>query len=577
MRRPIEYNVSLTAPQTQTLQIRMRIPDAAPPFVDVAMPVWRQGRYAILNPAGTVHRVRAEAESGRPLPISKIDKTTWRIPVETPGDVAVAYDVYANSLNDRTRHLDDTHAFLSGATVFFYVAGRRTHPVRVHVDAPQDWKIATGLTSEPGRPRELQAPDYDVLIDSPIEAGLHDIVTFAVDGKEHEIAIWGEPRFDAGQLRRDFAAIVRSESAIFGDIPYERYVFLIHAAPGLGGGTEHLNSTIMQTPARAFEDPSQYKRLLSLAAHEMFHTWNVKRLRPAALRTPDLSAENYTDLLWFCEGTTAYYDELIVVRIGMEDPDSYLKLLADAIYQQRARPGSRVQSLAESSFDAWIKFNQPTADDVNSTVSFYDNGALVSMLLDLEMRRRTANRGSLDTLLREMYRTFPSTGPGFTCADLLQAVDRVTASSFGEFFDRYIHGTERYPFEEVFGAVGLEMREGSADKPYIGLATQPQGETAAVRAVLSDGPCYLAGVNAGDQILAFNGQKLAPDELGVRVDAMRPGDPVRLDIQRRGRQRTIEFRLGVKPNPRWELVRQSAASSAAREAYATWLGQPWPG
>lgn len=580
---PIEYTVFLRAPQTQTAEIRMIVRNVAASVLDVALPVWRQGRYGVINPAATIRRFRACGKSGEPLAAAKLDKTTWRVQTGGATEVEIVYGLYANSLADRTRHIDDTHAFLSGATVFLYVPDRRADPVSVHIEAPVDWRVASGLEHAPDDSATLLAASYDVLIDSPIEVGIHDILQFDVEGTPHEIAIWGGAHHDSERLKRDFARIVKAECELFGTIPYDRYIFLIHVGPGLDGGTEHFNSTIMHASPREFEDEENYKKLLRLASHELFHAWNVKRLRPAALRTLDLSKENYTDLLWFCEGTTSYYAELLIVRAGLNNPDAYLKALSDAIHQGRSRPGSRVQSLAESSFDAWIKFNQTTPDDVNSSVSFYDNGALVSLLLDLELRARTANRVSLDTLMREMYRSFPFSGPGFTTADLIQTASRLSDTRFGGFFDKYVHGTEAYPFEDVFDAVGLQLtlaRKSEVEpaaKAYIGLNLQDLNGGPVVRSVLSDGPAYSAGVLAGDEIVAVNGRRFsAADLLNYVEQRLTPGDTVQVQVIRRNQLRGIAFELGSKPAGRWQLSHFAAPTPAQKLAYASWLHQPWP-
>jgi predicted metalloprotease with PDZ domain len=444
--------------------------------------------------------------------------------------------------------------------------------VLVRLDAPADWEIACGLDASPEDPRTMLAPDYEVLIDSPIEIGIHERITFDVDGKRHDIVVWGEVAFDSDRLERDFAKIIRAEAAIFGGLPYGRYVFLVHLAPGLSGGTEHLNSTIIQMPPQAIEN--QYKVVLSLVAHEMFHTWNVKRLKPAALRNIDLSRENYTDLLWLCEGTTSYYDELILVRAGLEAPEAYLKTIAEAIYQRRARPGALVQSLAESSFDAWIKFNNPNPDDANATVSYYEGGALVSLLLDLEMRKRTHNGVSLDRLMRTLYETFPASGPGFTTEDLLQTLNRLTNSRFDEFIQQYICGAADYPFEDLFPVAGLEMVPTySGARAYGGLMLHEVNGACVVRSVLSDGPAYAAGVNCGDEIVTLNGRKFKPTEINPHLEqTMSPGDTVWLQVLRRNRLRRIDFNLGTKPNPRWEFRKVASPSSEQRATYAAWLG-----
>ena len=574
MIRPIEYLVSLNEPQTQTFTVTMLLRNVASRTLEVALPVWRQGKYAVINPVSSIRGVSATTASNHPLEIHKIDKTTWQIQTDGAPEVVIRYTVYANSLNDRTRHVDDTHAYLSGATVFLYVPSRRRDSVLVRLEAPAGWRVASGLDHAPGEPRTLLASDYDTLIDSPIEIGDHELVTFDVDGKRHDVAVWGGIPFDSERLENDFTKIIQAEAAIFGGLPYDRYVFIVHVAQGIGGGTEHLNSTVIQMSAAVFENDVHYRNLLSLAAHEMFHTWNVKRLRPSALRNINLAGENYTDLLWFCEGTTSYYDELIVVRAGLQPEEAYLKSLAESIYQYRARPGALVQSVSESSFDAWVKFNNPNADEINATVSYYDSGALASLLLDFEIRRRTRNRASFDTLLRAMYEAFPASGPGYTSSDLVQMLNRLTDSEFDEFFDKYIYGATRYPFEVAFEVVGLQMIPiDPAPKAYSGLFLQEEGGVCRVRSVLSDGPAYIAGVNAGDEVVVLNGRRFKAGEINAYIErALSPGDSVWLQLLRRNRLRRIEFRLGTKPNSRWELQKVAAPSPEQRAAYESWLG-----
>ena len=576
--RPIEYIVSLHAPQTQTVEICMRVRNVVSPTLDLALPVWRTGRYAVINPAGTVNCVRAQSTGGKTLPISKLDKTTWRVQTGGCPEIQIRYSVFANSLADRTRHVDDTHAFLSGATVFFYVPDRRHDLLSVRIEAPEGWNLSCGLDSVDGDPRTLLAPNYDVLVDSPIEIGLHDVLHFDVDGIPHDIVLWGAPSLDSRKLTEDFEAIVRNESRLFGGLPYSRYIFMIHVGLGLGGGTEHLNSTIIQVPPRTFEDAGAYKKLLGTASHEMFHVWNVKRLRPAALAVTDYLRENYTDLLWFCEGTTAYYDELILARAGLTDADTYLHDLGELIHQVRRRPGSRVQSVAESSFDAWIKFNHPTSDDMNSTVSFYDSGAVVSFLLDLELRARTENRVSMDTLMVEMVSCFPLDSPGYTTDQLIEVASQLTGSRFEEFFDRYIRSTELPPLEQRVSVLGLKLAiDPVGIKAYTGLIHFDQNSQTIVRYVLSDGPAHGAGVLSGDEIVALNGRRYNAADLTTHVETqLRPGDNLQIEIIRRGRQRMIEFQAAAAPRGRWKLSRIENPSAAQKSAYASWLQQPWP-
>jgi predicted metalloprotease with PDZ domain len=561
----------------------MRIRNVTGSTLDLAMPAWRQGRYAILDPAGTVHAVRAASPAGTPLNVTKTDKATWRIrnaatDATLPTEITVTYNVYANSLNDRTRHVDDSHAFLSGATVFMYLPERRTDAVSVLIEAPPEWQVSSGLKHVAGNPRLLLAPDFDTLIDSPIEVGIHDAVCFLVDGKPHDLVVWGTVAADMDRLKRDLAALVRTQAAFWGSLPYDRYVFMLHVAPGLWGGTEHLNSTIMQAAPAAFENDQEYRRLLSLASHELFHAWNVKRLRPAALRHLDLGKENYSDLLWLCEGTTSYYDDLFVVRAGLQPADAFLASVAESIYQVRARPGSLIQSLAESSFDAWVKFNRPTPNDVNTTVSFYEGGALFSLFWDLTLRVLTGNKQSLDAVMRELYRLFPPESAGFSSRDLITITSRLAGRPVEDIFERHVFGTAKLPFEEAFEVVGLRLTPIDSDpRAYLGLSVQDQNGLAVVRSVLADGPAYAAGVNVGDELIAINENGVSPVNFVGDLEARyRPGDALRIQVRRRGQSRFFAVCLDAKPQSRCRLVPVTAPTDKQRAAYQSWLNQPFP-
>lgn len=600
---PIEYVVKLDAPQTQMVEIEMRVPDVRGESLEVALPVWRPGRYDVLDSAGGVRDVQAQDGQGRSLKIGKIDKSTWRVDVSTErnGTVRVSYRVYCNELGSRTRHVDDTHAFLSGSSVFFYVPSRRNEQIHVHIEAPAEWKVASGLESMPSALRTLLAANYDVLVDSPIEVGLHDMIEFEVQGKLHQIVIWGEADYDAEELKTDFAKIVQAQAEIFGQMPYERYVFLTHVGSGMGGGTEHLNSTIMQTRRAALEDESAYKRFLGLVSHEFFHTWNVKQLRPAGIQQYDYARENYTKLLWVCEGTTSYYDDLTRARTGLLKTDDYTKRLAGAVGSMRDRPGTYVQSLEESSFDAWIKFNTSTPDSVNSTVSFYSNGAMVSLALDMELRHRTENRVTLDTLMRKMYERFPLGGGGYVPQDLVEVASELCGADLDPFFAKYVRGTGVPDFESLLQTVGLELTfkrtvkgdeaqdndETDKDdapaapaepalKAYIGLNLSSGTGGASVRTVLADGPAYDIGILPGDEIVALSGRRLRASELDSRLKKLAPGDVVTLHVMRRDELRVFEVTLDGKPDGTWTIKHVKEPTEAQIQAYESWINQDWP-
>lgn len=571
-----EYEVILDRSVSQLVDVLLTHPPVAGDWLDLRLPTWRPGKYEILDPAGTVVSMTAEDAAGASLEIRKIDKATWRVRPPEDGPLRVRYTIYANSLNDRTRHADDTHAFLSGSMVFVYSDEMRDDPLRVRVRRPEGWGVATGLAPDPREPDAWLAPDYDVLVDSPLEIGEHFATTFDVDGTPHEIVVWGPVEPDAERLAKDFGAIVREHRDIFegegGPLPYRRYVFLIHAQPGIGGGTEHLNSTIMHTRPQTFDFGGAYDGFLGLVSHEMFHTWNVKRLRPAGLVPYDYQRENYTDLLWVAEGTTSYYDDVTLVRAGLLEPDRYLAQMSSTISRERGRPGYSVQSLADSSFDAWIKYNKSTPNDLNTTVSFYTKGALVSLMLDMELRRRTQNEISLDDVLRDLYQRHPLESGGFTTEDMLASLGGLSNSGFEEFFSAYVTGTEPLDLESAFAVAGVDLRpDQRPEEAYVGLSLSDR----TVRTVKADGPAFFAGVQVDDVVTHLNGEPFA-GSIDRALRGVAPGDAVTIRLERRGEPRTIEVIAAEAPVERWRLERVEKPTALQREVYESWLGQPWP-
>ncbi|MFG0328594.1 MAG: M61 family metallopeptidase [Phycisphaerales bacterium] len=597
---PVEYTVSLHAPQTQTVDLTVEIGDLEADTVDFYLPVWRPGKYEVLDPVGTLRAFHAsDAESGMRLPVERIDKSGWRVTTNGAERVRVEYMIYANSLGDRTRHVDDSHAFLSGSSVFLYSPKHRDDPVIVRVEAPDGWRIATGLEPHPDLEHAVTAPNYDVLVDSPLEIGLHDLLEFEAAGLPHEIVIWGDADYDADRLREDFATIVEEQLEIFGSAPYKRYVFLIHVGKGAGGGTEHLNSTIMQTSRAALEDEGAYERFLGLVSHEFFHTWNVKQLRPSGIHPYDYQRENYTRLLWVAEGTTSYYDDLTLARGGLIGEKDYLRRIGNSINSLRSRPGRLVQSLEDSSYDAWTKFNKSSPDDVNTEVSFYSKGALVSLLLDLRLRETTGNRVSLDTIMREMYERYPLSGPGFTPEDFVSVINELSGADFNAFFEAYVRGVDEPDFETALPVVGLELyfdaadddeleneaAESTEEEPGAGSPDPPMKaylgvdlSGARVRAVRSDGPAYHAGIIVDDELLAVDGRRVrSGGDLDEIIEGREPGDAIEVVFFRRDDLRSVQIELLGVPDGEWKIRRVDDPSDEQRAAYETWIGHAWPG
>ncbi len=594
---PVEYTVALPAPQTQMVEMAITVPQVHDDSLEFVLPVWRPGRYTILDPSSTLREVRAsDAATGEGLPIEKVRKNAWRVTTRGAKTVRVDYRVYANSLGDRTRHVDDTHAFLSPSSVFLYSPQRRDDPVIVHVDAPSNWDIATGLENHPSEPRTVVAPNYDVLVDSPLEIGEHRRINFDVDGTPHEIILWGDEdiEYDEAKMTEDFGRIVRAQRDIFGGLPYQRYVFITHVGRGGGGGTEHLNSTIMQTSAASFQSDGAYKRFLGLVTHEFFHTWNVKQLRPAGIDPYDYERENYTRLLWLAEGGTSYYGGLTLVRTGHTKPEEYLKNLSRSITSLRSRPGRLVKSVEQASFDAWLEYGRSTPDDVNSTISFYSSGEMATLALDWTIRQRSGGRADFDGVMRSIYERFPLSAGGYTPDDLLGVINELSGSDFTEFFNRYIRGTEDFDFESVADACGLELvfepakrdddesdsedDEPGADsdsiplKAYLGLNISGTR----ISSMPSDGPAYVSGLMVGDDLVAVDGKRVTSQgEVDSRVDELEPDDTIEISFFRRNELRKLTITLAGVPDGSWTLRKAKEPTDEQKAQFADWLGQEW--
>jgi predicted metalloprotease with PDZ domain len=374
----------------------------------------------------------------------------------------------------------------------------------------------------------------------------------------------------------DVAKIVAAMSDLWGDVPYERYVFLLHVAPWAGGGTEHINSTIMGTRAENLVPGDGYRGFLGLVAHEYFHTWNVKRLRPKGIVPYDYTKENYTRELWISEGTTSYYDDLYMVRAGFLTPLRYLNALAVHVREERGRPGNDVQSLSEASFDAWIKFGQNGAHAYNTETDFYGKGGMVSLILDLAVREQTGNAKSLDDVMRLMYRRFPHGGPGYTVDDFQAAASEVAGTDLSGFFAKYVHGTDPLPWEESLRAAGLLLAPvDSMPKPWTGLQTRESGDRVLVSQVIDGSPARAAGLDAGDEIVAVDGKKATSRELDRAVAAKKKGDALTLTLFRDNVLREVRVDIGNAPVPEYSIEKVKEPTPAQKALYEGWLSTKW--
>lgn len=573
--KAVRYTLAMPDPAGHAFHVTATF-DGLPPdegHIDLVLPAWRPGRYAILDLAAGVLGFGATDRSGKKLPWSKVDKSTWRVATGGSARVTATYRVHADEFPLRTRGLDDTHGFVDGSAVFVYAEKYRGLPVELEVEPYRGWRVTTGLE---GRGTRFTAPDYDHFVDCPLEIGTQKDHEFTVGGVPHVLSVYGDPAFDADSVTRDIAKIVTAMSELWGGIPYDRYVFLLHAAPWAGGGTEHVNSTIMGTRPENLVPGEGYRGFLGLVGHEYFHTWNVKRLRPRGIVPYDYTRENYVRELWIAEGTTSYYDDIVLARTGFITADRYLRSLATAVRDDRLRPGNAAQSLTEASFDAWIRFGRGGPHSYNTETDFYTRGAHASLILDLAIRGGTQGEKSLDDVMRLMLRRFPQGSAGYTVEDFQAAASEVAGADLSGFFSKHVHGAEPLPWEESLKIAGLRLAPAdSAEKPWTGLQLRETGDRVFAARVADGSPAREAGLDPGDEIVAVDGRKATPREFDRAVAARKKGDAMTLAVFRDNLLREMKLTIGVPPVPEYAIERVADPSPVQKRIYDQWLGTKW--
>jgi predicted metalloprotease with PDZ domain len=573
----VEYRIDLSERHAHLVTVEARFPVAGGDL-DLKLPVWTPGSYLVREFERHIQDVTAQSSEAKPLAVRKVDKSTWRVDARGATGVVVRYRVYANDLTVRSSHLDDSHGFLNGATMFLYAD--QAAPARVTVVPPAGWHVTVGLDEE--EPNTFVARDYDELVDSPFEIGTHELIEFTAQGKPHRLAIWGKASVSREELIADFIKIIDTAAALFGDgVPYDDYTFILMLSPNQYGGLEHARSCALLSSPFTFHPRKKYEEFLELVAHEFFHLWNVKRIHPDALGPFDYQREAYTRSLWVMEGVTSYYDRHLLVRGGLQKPEKYLEKLAEEIAKIAGIPGRKRQSLEESSFDAWIKLYRPDENSVNSTISYYLKGGVVALLLDLEIRARTGGERSLDDFMRLLWQRFGKAGKGFTDASVQALAEEASGLPLGPFFDRHVRGRDEVDAERILGTVGLQLSvEGGDDdeakEPWLGINTREDGDSLMVASVIDGGPGVASGLYANDELLALDGFRVDNSSLKDRLAAKKPGDRVTFTIFRRDELRTVDVTLAEKPADKLKITPAPDATDAQKALYQAWMRAPLP-
>ena len=584
--RATTFTVAMPRPETHLYEITMRIAPLGAPVssFDLVLPVWTPGSYMVREFSRHIRDLEAEGAAGGRLPVEKVEKNRWRVgrPGGTSaGPVTVRYRVFAHDLTVRTSHLDASHGYGNGANLFFYVEGRKDAPQRLRFELPAGWRASIAL---PRRGGAFLAADYDELVDSPFECGTHRTFEFRVAGVPHTLALWGEGNEDPKRLVRDLSGLVREAARLFGGLPYDRYLFIVHLAAGAGGGLEHRTSQSVGMEPFSFRPESAYRGNLRLFSHELFHVWNVKRIRPVALGPFDYTKEAYTRDLWAMEGITSYYEELLLVRAGLVEPKHLFEEMGGRLKAHRETPGARVQSAEAASFDAWIRHYRPDENSPNVAESYYRRGSLVAWALDLTIREATSGRRSLDDVMRGLWRRFGSKGKPYPPGEIERLASAAAGRRLAPFFDRYVRGVGTPPFERLLRPFGLTLREkpekdAEGETPArvrraadFGWKTKEEKGRISIAEVYAGRAAYEAGIAAGDELVAISDAK-ADEETLKRIDReARPGARVDVVLFRRKRLLSVPLRLGGKRAFVYEIVPDGRARPPARRLCRGWLG-----
>jgi len=574
----VGYQVSIHNPHTHYFEVEIKISNYDADFIDVKMPVWTPGSYLIREYAKNVEDFAAYAgNEKKPLEFNKINKNTWRIMHQKVRDVVIKYQVYAFEGTVRMSYLDEHHAFIMANTLLMYVDDLKNNSSVLKINFPETWKnVSTSLTRLDMPGYAYYVPDYDILVDSPIEIGNHEIMAFTAAGIPHEVVMFGRTYFNKDQLVRDLTKIVESATAVFGENPNEKYVFIIHHSDQGTGGLEHISSTVLGVNRWAYSTTSSYNSFLSLAAHEYFHLWMVKRLKPVELEVMDYDNEIYTDLLWVMEGITSYFDQKIMLDCGLYTDQQFITSLLSTMSNIRNTPGSREQSVAEASFDAWIKYYKKNENSNNSQISYYNKGMILGALLDLVVIDGSEGEQTLDNVISQLYHQYyKKKGKGITNDDLRRALEKASKQDLTDFFNDYVFGTKDLNYEKYLHKAGIALIEtnGAVNKKTIGITYNQNGYNLIINSVVKGGSAYDNGLNVGDELISIDGFRVSHSNINNILNHLDVGEVVPVLLSRDGLilEKELDIRKDNSVNYSYELL--DNRSKLQEQVYKAWLGK----
>ena len=569
----LRYTLAMPAPKSHYFEVKMELGGFPADYTDVKLPVWAPGSYLVREYAKNVEGFEARTASGQPLAAEKINKNTWRVRHAKQVNFQVSYRVYAFELSVRTSFIDADHGYSNGSNMFMYPAENKKLGSTVVVQPAAGWaQVSTALRPAPGK-FTYKAASYDELADSPIEIGNQKVLEFTANGTPHQVAMCGTYTADETKLLADMKRVCEEAHRVVGQNPLDHYLFIVHNLERGGGGLEHLYSTTLEVGRTAYGTEAGMKSFLGLMAHEYFHLWNVKRIRPVALGPFNYDQENYTHMLWVSEGMTEYYSKQILARAGVLSREEYLGKLGNAITEVENTPGNRIQSAAESSFDAWIKYYRPNENANNTQISYYSKGDLIGTWLDLNIAQATSGAKHLDDVFRLLYDTYyKKAGRGFTDQEYQDAVATVAGRRFDEFFRNSVYDTKPIDFATALAYAGLTLTSAPLSaEGTLGANFSNRTGKLLVASVVRDGAAWNTGLSATDEVLLINGA--APSEETVKALVSSPvGTDVKLQVRRDGLTRDITLKALPNADRKFTVQPVASPTAAQQKVLAKWLG-----
>lgn len=568
----VSYHIDLLSAEHQLAQITVQLPLITEPELTINLPVWRTGKYQVLPLADSIRMLSAVDQQGESLVINRVNSGEWQVVLPSPTAVTLHYQLHAADLGKRVTHIDNSHAFLDASGSLLYSPRFRDSSIMVELNVKEGWQSYSGMKTGK-KPHTFIAPNYDVLVDSPIETGINQYRSFEVDGVDYELVIWGEGNYNIDKIVGDLTRLAEQANVIWSDTPFKRYLYMLHATSGAKGATEHLNSTIIQRPRFSFRERQGYLGFIKTASHEFIHTWNVKSYRPQGLVPYDYQQENISELLWVAEGSTSYFQSQLLLRAGVITYQEFFEDLAKRIAKNRVTPGREIQSVAQASLNKWVAQGGDYGN--NNSSNIYSEGFLTSWALDFSLLEQSELEYSYRDVHQRLYQQF-RLPKGYSVDDFKNILQTLTGQSYQDWWDEYVNSPITLPFETLLQKAGLKLDYGAKDRLVAYTGFTFADNSLVVMQVRRGSPAYVAGFISGDELVAINGFKVTPSGFNSRINDFNVGDSIELTLFSNDKLIKKEMILAEQHSGKLSIKPVADVTEKQKAFFTAWLGIDWP-